>query len=418
MSEADTHQATSILLPTSGIAVYAKDAETHQAARDIENDWRFARVNLLVEEGDVKTAISAYKELSSPDLIILQTDNIDDEFTAALEELAGVCDEGTAAIVIGPVNDVNLYRSMIDMGVSDYLVRPIESPVLADVMAKTLIERLGVTGSRLIAFLGSKGGVGTSILAQGAACGVSEILEQKTMLLDTSGGWSANSVGLGYEPSTTLSEAARAAASGDEDSLKRMLFQATDKLSVLASGGDALLDATITPEQLEELIDMLMVTWPVVIADLSQSPGPLRKAVVTRANQIVVVSNPTLPALRLGRSLIQEIKELRGGEEDGIELIINMQGQFPANEVPKGDIETAMEFAVSTTLPYAPKAFLGSESESRKLTDDKEAAPLVKNTLLPIVQKVVSAVPEEESGDQGTEKGLLSGFLGKLSSKS
>src|SRR5689334_17886303 len=123
MSEA-TSQGTSILLPAAGVAVYSKDQETLAAARNLAHDWRFARINLVVEEGDVHAATAAYKELQSPDLIIIQTDHIDDAFAGQLEALAASCDEGTAAIVIGPVNDVYLYRKLIEMGVSDYLVRP------------------------------------------------------------------------------------------------------------------------------------------------------------------------------------------------------------------------------------------------------------------------------------------------------
>ena len=206
------NQATSILLPTSSVAVYSKDNETLEAARHAANDWRFARVNVVVEDGDINTAIQAYQDASAPDLIIIQTEDMGDSLTAQLEQLAGCCSEDTAAIVIGPLNDVNLYRKLIDMGVSDYLVKPISADAMADVIARTLVDRLGVTGSRLIAFVGAKGGVGTSVLAQAAAWGVSDILKQKAVIIDGAGGWSTMSVGLGFEPSTTLAEAAKAAA--------------------------------------------------------------------------------------------------------------------------------------------------------------------------------------------------------------
>ena len=123
MSEAE-NQATSILLPASSIAVYSKEQQTLQSARDLENDWRFARVQVSGEEGDVETAIETYAEVASPDLIIIQTDTIDEGFTERLGALAAHCEEGTSAIIIGPDNDVNLYRKLIDMGVSDYMVSP------------------------------------------------------------------------------------------------------------------------------------------------------------------------------------------------------------------------------------------------------------------------------------------------------
>ena len=417
MSVAD-NQAISVLLPASSVAVYSNDQAILDSAQNLASDWRFARVSVSVMQGDISTAISAYQEAASPDLIIIQTETIEESLTQQLEDLAGHCDEGTAAIVVGPVNDVSLYRQLIEMGVSDYLVVPVETPVLADVIAKTLIERLGVTGSRLIAFLGAKGGMGATVLAEATAWGVSDLLDQKVFLMDGAGGWSSLGVGMGFDPSTTLQEAVKAAANNDEDSLERMLFKASEKLHVLASGGDVMLESSVAPEQLESLLDMLMAKYPVVIIDLSHAASGLEKAVITRANQIIVVSTPTLPALRLARSLVQEVKEVRGGGDDEqVELIVNMQGQDNANEVSKNDIEEAMELPISAIVPYAGKVFLKAESESKKLTEDKEGREIVQSSLLPIVQKVLSVDVENGGETSSGKSGFLDGFLGKLTAK-
>lgn len=416
MSEAE-NQATSILLPASSVTLFTKDPETLQAAHAVEKDWRFARVKIKIEDGDVESAIGMYGEYSSPDLVIIQTDTIDEDFTNRLAALAEHCDENTSAIIIGPVNDVNLYRRLIDMGVGDYLVRPVEKNVLAEVMVKTIIEKIGLSGSHLIAFIGAKGGVGVSALAQAAACGLADVLGQKTVFLDVSGGWSTASIGLGFEPGTTLQAAARSAAANDEDSLSRMLLQASEKLSILTSGGDVMLEPTLDAEQLEGLVSTLMVKYPVVVADLSQSPNILRKMILTRANQIVLVSTPGLSALRLGRSLMQEIKEIRGGEAGDIQLVINMQGLFPANEVSKNDIEKAMECKISALIPFQPKIFIGHESESKKLTETAEGRGLIEKSLLPVVGKTL-AVETKDTATTPEKSGFLNDILHKLSSKS
>ena len=107
------------------------------------------------------------------------------------------------------------------MGISDYLVRPIMPDVLKEVVAKALIAQLGVSDSRLIAFVGAKGGVGTSSLAQLAAWTTSKSLEQKTLLMDGAGGWSSLSVGIGFDPSANLHE-----LQGQSKHKTRMLWNA------------------------------------------------------------------------------------------------------------------------------------------------------------------------------------------------
>jgi pilus assembly protein CpaE len=260
---------TNILLPTASVNIFIRDKETLESARSLSDDWRFARVTVSVIEGDVETAIQSYQEAKSPDLVIIETNTTDDSFTERLGALSNFCSDKTNAIIIGPINDVNLYRSLTSMGVSDYLVRPVAFETLSEIIALNLIQSLGTVGSRLIAMIGAKGGVGTTSLTQALAWGLSEKLKQKTLLLDAAGGWSTLGVGMGFEPLTTLQEATRAAAAKDEDTLKRMMFQANDKLTVLASGADALLENPVQARDYEDMLNYMMTSYPVVLVDLS-----------------------------------------------------------------------------------------------------------------------------------------------------
>ncbi len=397
---------THILLPTARVDLFLKDKETTGAATSLVDDWRFARVKVSVEEGDVETAIKAYKETKSPNLIIIETDTTDDSFVEALGRLSEHCDENTSAIIIGPVNDVNLYRSLTSMGVSDYLVRPVPIETLSEIIAGNLIEKLGAKGSRLIAVVGAKGGVGTSALTQGLAWGISENLKQKTFLMDAAGGWSSMSVGMGFEPSTTLYEAVRAATNKDEDNLKRMFFKANDNLTVLSAGADPMLEASIHAQQYEELIDLMMVKYPVVVVDLSGAIPSLKRTVINRAHELVVVTTPTLPALRSARSLMQEVKLLKNGDLSSLDLIVNMEGMIASKEVPKKDITDALDFKPTMTLPFDAKLFVGSENEGKKLIAQKAGADIV-NKLLPIARDVIDMKKSKEGDDDKTKTGFL-----------
>jgi len=397
------------LLPAARVAVFSSDSKTHKTVNAIADDWRFARVQFGVVEGDVAAAIDAYQNEDTPDLIIIQSDDVDESFTDALETLAELCDDGTTALVIGPKNDVNLYRSLIDMGVEDYLVRPVKPDVLSEAVGRILLEQVGAGGSQLIAYVGAKGGMGASVLAQAAAWGAADILDQKTIFLDAAGGWSTASVGMGFEPLATLSEAARAAANDDEDSLVRMMHKASDNLHVLASGGEAMLDAPVGAKAFEKLLDTLMVKYPVVIADLSGASSKLQKAIIARAHHIHVVSTPTLPSLRLARAFTQEVKTVRGGSEDSLSLVINMQGLSAAHEVKGSDIAKVMEMTPSAVIPFDPKVFLAGESEGRKITQSKDGKAILEQSILPSLRAILSI---KDTGAPSAKTGFLDGLFG------
>lgn len=417
MSET-TNTETAVLLPTATVDLFIKDKATAEAARSLVDDWRFARVTVSVEEGDVESAIQAYKSATSASLVIIETDTTDESFTARLGELSQYCAEGTQAIVIGPVNDVNLYRNLTSMGVSDYLVRPVPLATLSEVIAKSLIAQLGASGSRLVAVIGAKGGVGTSSLAQIYALALSEKMGQKTFLLDAAGGWSTLSIGLGFEPVAKISEAARHAGNKDLDSMKRMIAKVSDKLSVLATGTEAMMDPMIEGEDYEALIDLLMTSYPVVIVDLSAAKPSLKKAVLAKSHQIILAATPTLPSLRAARTLIQEIKVMQGGSLHGLDLVITMAGLFASKEVPKQDIKTVMGREPAAIIPFDPKIFMGAEAEGKKVTEMKGGEELLA-LMLPLAEKIVKAgnMKADLDAKSSKDKGLFDQVINKLKSR-
>lgn len=396
-------QSTATLLPSAHVSLFVNDEGVRANAEALGNDWRYARVDIDVTKGDITNAIEALsKARQSPDLVIVETPTTEDVLTDQLETLAEYCDENTAAIVIGPVNDVYLYRTLIGMGVSDYLVPPIEEDAFADMIARTLVERIGTAGSQLVAYVGAKGGVGTSALTRASAQTVVNKLDQKTFLLDAAGGWSYLSVAVGTEPVTTLRSAVRAARDGDEDGFRRIVYNVDERLSVLNCGGDPMLESNIDAKHFEVLIDRLLSTYPVVLMDLSFASPAVMRTVVARANSTVVVSTPSLPSLRAARTLMSEIADLRGGENDSntsttrddIELLINMRGADNAHEVADKDIPDLMGREIALTMPHMPKIFNRAESRNELIRDQKQGDQVL-DALLPLVKRHV------HSGERG-----------------
>ncbi len=415
MSEVET-QATDILLPSASISVFSMDDDTLKSAAVLKDDWRFARVTTEIVNGDVEAAIKAFESQCSTDIVIIQTDKIDDSFTDRLGEFSNYCDENTAAIIIGPVNDVYLYRSLIEMGVSDYLVRPISSEILTDVISKALINRLGMSDSRLIAFMGAKGGVGTSIISQISAIITSKQMEQKTLLIDASGGSSSLSVGMGFDSAATMTEISKAVEVGNEDALARMFIEVGENLTVSASGSDSMLDAPVTAPQFESVLDNLMVKYPVVMVDLSSADPSVKKAVIARAHQINLITTPTVTSLRFCRSLLREISAVRGDNDGDISLIVNKVGMAKAHEVAAGDIEEALEIKASASIDNNSALFIKYESDVKGFLSDKDSSPVV-TAILPILEKYISSAKKEGLADSDKNSGILGGFLSKITSK-
>ncbi len=401
---------TSTLLPTALVDFFILDDATEAHAKHLSEDWRFARVIMQTERADIGAAIARYGESASPELIIIETNDISEAFIAQLGNLAGVCASSTDAVVIGPENDVHLYRNLVEMGIKDYLVRPVSEDDLVKVIARTLVEKRGLSGSRLVTVIGSKGGVGTSAISQILAWNMAEALKQKTMLLDVAG--SAGSIGIshGLEPTASFAEAIRLGGAGSDDDVKRICQAVTEHLTLLVCGGELMLADQADPDAVETLVNRLMQKFPVVVLDLSHASQPVQKRMLSRATEIVLVTTPLLSSLRNARTLLNEIKTLKTHTESA-SLIVNMQGMAPSEEVPVKDMKEVLGIEPAAVIGYQPKIFAASETSGKPVGQDKAAVDIM-SALMQIAAKGAgvenkTVATENKDGPAGFLKKIL-----------
>lgn len=414
MSASD--KLTDVLLPAARIDVFAFSEDTQKTFEKLKDDWRFARVILDVKKASINDAIEKYKEYNSPDLIILGTDDISESFIDKLGELAGQCIEGTEAVIIGPENDVQLYRKLVGMGVRDYLVRPVQSEDLVNVLAKSLFDKMGISESRVIGVIGAKGGVGTTTVAQNLAWTIAEDLKIKTILMDASGGWSTLNVAMGVEPSAGLDECIKNAVNGSDEDLARMYTDVTANLTLFACGGDDLMQYTAQGEMYEKAVNRIMKTYPVVVIDLSLAPSDVRYRMIDRAHEIVVVTTPALTSLRLARTVLNDVKARRGENKGVVDLVLNKKGMFGKKEISDKDIQTALDHKPQAIIEYLPDVFSESEG-SGKPVDQVKGGDGVAESLKALAVKVSGYKGDLGLKNEEKEEKLIEKLLSNLKKK-
>lgn len=398
---------TASLLPSSRVDFFVLDEGTETTAKQLASDWRFARVGLQVTKGGIEAAVAAYSQQASPEIIIIETNDISENFIGQLGQLAGVCAEGTDAVIIGPMNDVHLYRSLVGMGVRDYLVRPVPEEDLVNVIAKALVAKRGLSGARLVAVAGAKGGVGTTAMAQALGWSIAESFKQKTMLIDAAGSSGTLGIGYGMEPLAPLAEAVRIGASGTEDDVKRLVQAASDQLSLMVCGGEPILADHPDPDSFETLVNRIMMKYPVVVVDLSCTSPAIEKRMIARASHIAIVTTALLPSVRNCRTLLNEVRHIRGGFKE-VDVIVNMQGQAGGDEVAAKDIKGALDRDPAAVIPYAPKIFTQGEAMGKPVGQNKAAADIMKS-LAPVASRAsgIEAAPEADGKKDSGSQGLL-----------
>src|SRR6202789_756282 len=170
--------------PRVSVQAFCESVDTAAAIQAAGEDRRMAKAHLRIQMGGLTAATEAYQSSPTPNVIILESENRDDDILGALDQLANYCDAGTRVIVIGRTNDVTLYRELVRRGVSDYLISPVDVLQIVRAVCGLFSAADAKPVGRVIAVVGAKGGVGASSIAHNVAFSIANDLMLDSVVTD------------------------------------------------------------------------------------------------------------------------------------------------------------------------------------------------------------------------------------------
>lgn len=371
-------QALQALRPVPRISIQAF-CESEAVADPIERasqDRRMAKVHLKVHMGGIATAIEFYQGAATPNLIVLESRAEPKTLLAQLGELANVCDPGTKVVVIGHYNDVWLYRELIRAGISEYVVAPISMADVISIVAGIFVDPDAAPIGRAIAFVGAKGGVGSSTLAHNLAWAMSSLFENEVLVADLDLAFGTANINFDQDPPQGIADAVFSPERIDEVYLDRLLAQCAERLSLLAAPSTLDRPFDFDPEAFAQIIDTAQRTAPLVVLDIPHLWTGWSKTTLTRADDVVITAVPELANLRNAKNLVDTLRKLRPNDEPP-KLIINQAGVPKRPEISVEDFADALEIVPLAVIPFEPHLFGNAANNGRMLGEMERNHPIV-----------------------------------------
>ena len=291
-------------MPRISIQAFCESPDVAAVIEAAAGDRRMARAHVKVHTGGLDAAAEFYQAAATPNLIIVESKLQRDRLEAELDRLAEVCDPGTKVVVIGHTNDVELYRGLIQRGVSEYLVAPIDMMGIIRAISDLYVERSAQPLGRTIAFVGGKGGVGSSTVAHNVGWAIARTFDSDVVIADLDLAFGTAGLDFNQDPTQGIAEAVNAPDRLDDNFLDRLLAKASDHLSLLAA--PATLDRTYDfgETAFEQVIDVAQAGVPGVILDLPHLWTAWMRKTLMSADEIVLTVEPDLANLRNAKNLI------------------------------------------------------------------------------------------------------------------
>lgn len=368
------------------------------------DDRRMARATSEQHKGGIKTAIAHYRKNPSPNLILLETDVGGAELLELLETLATVCEAKTRLILVGNSNDVALYRALVRRGVTEYLCKPADSGMILGAIADAFSEPAAGKVGRVYAFVGSRGGTGSSMLAHNVAWTLAERSSSSVILVDLDLPFGTAALDFDLRPDKTISEAVRDSARVDEQLVESLLTPCGERFGILSA--PARLDAGETGDApaFEAILDAAQRAAGHVVLDVPHLWCEWTRKMLVAADEVVITATPDLASLRNTHNLLDLLRQARRHDPDP-KILLNQVGMPRRPEIKAADFSEVLGMKPLATIPFDAKVFGSATNTGRMI--NKVAGGSRYSALLRGISEAVAGCSLAEKRRSGGLRGLL-----------
>ncbi|ADR51890.1 response regulator receiver protein [Candidatus Liberibacter solanacearum CLso-ZC1] len=344
-------------------------------------DRRMNRVNMRITKGSITEAIDVFADSATPNLLIIQTTVDSRKILSSLEPLAEVCDSTTKVIVIGETNDVLLYRELIASGISEYLIEPLSVSDIIKAISNIFVEKNKEDSfGSSIAFIGSRGGVGSSTIAHNCAFSIASVLATDTILADLDLPYGTANINFDQDPIYGILDLISSSGKIDEGLVDKIMVRYVENLSILTA--PAILDCTYDFDEKDILpvIELLKRIAPLTILDLPHIWNRWNRQILTLSDKVVITTSLDLVSLRNTKNLIDFLTKNRPNDKPPY-LVINQVGMPKKPEISIDDFCAPLGIDPSVIIPFDAFVF-GISANSGKMIREMNPQSSVSNLLV------------------------------------
>lgn len=398
-------------VPRITIQAFCEASETAAMIEAAAQDRRMQRARVKVRMGGGAAAIEAFRHAPTPNVIILEVQGARSKPLECLDALAEVCDEGTRVLVIGHLNDVTLYRQLLQRGVSDYLMAPVDPLTLITAISE-MFTAAGVKPiGRTIAVFGVRGGIGASTVSHNLAWSIARGQGVPTVIADLDIAFGTASLNFNQAPPQGIAEAVFAPERLDAALVERLLSKCSDNLSLLSA--PASLDRTIDLSEpaFDMLIELLRASVPCLVLDVPHQWNAWTKRVLAASDEILIVAGPDLASLRNAKNLLGALKHGRPNDAPP-RVLLNGSGMAKRPEIAPAEFAKALDAPLAATIPFDPALF-GAAANNGQMIAEVQPGSKVADLFSELAATAIGRVETRRKGGGS----LLEPLLAKLAAR-
>jgi pilus assembly protein CpaE len=332
------------------------------AASIVSHDEEFKRqVSRLLRAGGVPVAVVEGRvEGAAPDVFVVDIRADASSGMAAIERLrAG--NSGVAVFAIATTAEPDLILQAMRAGANEFFPwtpggqtqasRGMEESFHGAV--RRLAARRDATSAGgkqpcvTHAFLGAKGGAGTTTVAVNCAVELARLSKRPTIIVDLKACLGEVALFLGVRPRFTLLDAIENLHRLDKDFLRELVSRHKSGLDILAGSDQFDRPGGQDAGAVEELLRVLARIYEHIVIDAGNTINACSVAALYAAETVFLVTNPDVPSIRNSQRLVDRVRQLGAGSER-VKVLLNRASDV--HLIAPKQIETALGYGIHHTF--------------------------------------------------------------------
>ncbi|HEX3439501.1 MAG TPA: response regulator receiver protein [Pseudolabrys sp.] len=339
---------TRVVVLTADAAFANSARETFGASKAIDLSLVTGRI---AEQSDTL-------DLEGATVVVVDLDAGRDDEMAALARLMARLGAWPPVITVTQSFDESVARTLLQMRVADFLVKPVQAIDLVRACARVAKgpgSGAEPADAQIYAFLPAVGGAGVTTIAIQTAMLLLNSggprVKPSTCLVDLDFQHGAVADYLDIEPRLNLAEIEPRPDRLDRQLLEVMLSYHSSGLAVVAAPNRPAEMRSFDPDMVTRLLDLVSSNFEYVVFDMPRTWFAWTDNVLLGSNKLYIVSETTVPGLRHAQQLVAAIKE-RLGEEPNPQVIVNRFSQrMFSSGLRMNDVEQTLGASFVSAIP-------------------------------------------------------------------
>jgi pilus assembly protein CpaE len=273
----------------------------------------------------------------------------------------------TGVIIVAARMDPALMLEAMRAGVTEWISDPIKAVELNAAVERVSSARPSSVQGQIFAFIGAKGGVGTTTIAVNVATALAQSVEdERTLLMDFHLSYGDAAVFMGAEPRFSVADAMENTHRLDEAFFESLVVQSKATGAHLLASAERAVGA-VDLRRIATLLQFAATHYRYTLLDVPRSEAAVLDSLEGAAT-ILIVANQELATVRNAGRIAATLRQRYG--KDRVKVVISRYDKQA--EIGIDDVQRVVGSPVKFTVPSDYRVALNSLNKGRPISLDKD----------------------------------------------